>query len=482
MLQLQFRATSAHGGATPEHFGPLRARENWLLARLNPPLAKCMAPKIAAGDSPVLHLLEAEQRGARVDRTPDALACLDGDVSLAPENAAVYREHGAWLCGQHRFEEAVSCFSQALELTPGVAGIHHDLADAYWMLDRPEHAEHHYRQTVALDPARTDAANNLGILLSKRAAYLEAETLLRQLIAAAPNFIEARQNLAQVYVAAGRMHEALQACTDGIALEPTNIGFRQLLGIVHGALGHEAEARELYRAWHEEDPSNTQVRHLYSAYCGNAVPDVASPDYVRETFDPFAVDFERTLAKLDYRVPSLVGEALHVALGATSAQLRIADAGCGTGLCAPFLHPFARHLVGIDLSHRMLEQAEGKALYDELHERELVEFLAVSTGAFDVIVSADTLCYFGVLTDFAREAHRALVGGGWLIFTVEALIDDADASPWRLRTHGRYAHRREYVEQTLTANGFRLHSIEQVVLRTEARTPVTGWLVTAIVG
>ena len=36
------------------------------------------------------------------------------------------------------------------------------------------------------------------------------------------------------------------------------------------------------------------------------------------------------------------------------------DAGCGTVLCGPLVAPFARRLVGVDLSARMLDQAKAR--------------------------------------------------------------------------------------------------------------------------
>ena len=36
---------------------------------------------------------------------------------------------------------------------------------------------------------------------------------------------------------------------------------------------------------------------------------------------------------------------------------RVLDAGCGTGLCGPLLRPYAKRLVGVDLSSGMLERA-----------------------------------------------------------------------------------------------------------------------------
>ena len=57
----------------------------------------------------------------------------------------------------------------------------------------------------------------------------------------------------------------------------------------------------------------------------------------------------------------------------TLEALEVLDAGCGTGLAAPLLGPYARRLVGVDLSGAMLEQARALPQYDELVE-ELTKF------------------------------------------------------------------------------------------------------------
>ena len=51
------------------------------------------------------------------------------------------------------------------------------------------------------------------------------------------------------------------------------------------------------------------------------------------------------------------GKALERIEGAPRGELEIVDAGCGTGLLAPHLRPYARRLVGVDLSPKMLEKA-----------------------------------------------------------------------------------------------------------------------------
>ena len=147
----------------------------------------------------------------------------------------------------------------------------------------------------------------------------------------------------------------------------------------------------------------------------------------------------------------------------------------GTGLRGPLVRDWAASLVGIDLSSGMLALAEQRGVYDRLHKAELVDYLRRNPEAFDLLVSADTLCYFGDLGEFADAARAALRPGGRLMFTVEALPDfpgDANrgavagvvagvvagqgsdagavsgAEPFRLQPHGRYAHCRDYLDQS----------------------------------
>jgi predicted TPR repeat methyltransferase len=97
---------------------------------------------------------------------------------------------------------------------------------------------------------------------------------------------------------------------------------------------------------------------------------------------------------------------------------------------------------------------------------------------FDVIVSADTLVYFGALEDVATAASRALRPGGQFIFTVEESTSTVPDEGYSLSTHGRYNHTRQYLERVLTAAGLRT-AIEQAELRFEAGEPVAGLVVRA---
>ena len=68
-------------------------------------------------------------------------------------------------------------------------------------------------------------------------------------------------------------------------------------------------------------------------------------------------------------------------------------------VCGALVAPYARRLLGVDLSAKMIAHAQERKVYDSLVKSELTTYLRDVRAAYDVIVSADTLVYFGPLED-----------------------------------------------------------------------------------
>jgi predicted TPR repeat methyltransferase len=252
--------------------------------------------------------------------------------------------------------------------------------------------------------------------------------------------------------------------------------------MIYASQGMNEEAANLYRAWLAEEPHNPEAKFRLTACTQQGVPERAPDDYVAQLFDQFANSFDAKLASLSYRAPELALEAVTRFAPPQARQLDVIDAGCGTGLCGPLLKGWARRLVGVDLSEGMLDKARQRGVYDELVAAELVGFLQARPASCELLVSTDTLIYFGPLQAAFGAAAAALRPGGVLVFTLEQHGSEDGAPDFKLCAHGRYSHRQGYVDATLRAAGLLPLEMKSVVLRMEASQPVAGWLVSARAG
>ena len=394
-----------------------------------------------------------------------------------PDHAGVLSHMGVLQHQRGDKPRALALLRRAVAADPAAAGIWNNLGSALLASAEVDEAEQAFRRSIALGES-PEAQSNLGRVLRRQKRWAESEAACRRALALAPEFGDAWHNLSLLLLVCGRVAEGIEAASQATRLLPPQKRRRDSYSRVLVMAGKVDEAAAVFRRWLEEEPDNAYVRHHLAACTGEAVPGRASDAYVESVFDQFASDFDAKLRGLHYRAPELVAEAVALVLPAPAREFDIADLGCGTGLCGPLLHGWARHLAGCDLSAAMLEQARQRGVYDELQKVELMQFLQAHTGRFDLVVSADTLCYFGALGDVMQATFEALRPGGRTVFTVEALSED-DAADHRLLPSGRYAHGTVYLRALLDAAGLRDERVAAAELRQEAGRPVRGWVVTA---
>lgn len=381
-----------------------------------------------------------------------------------------------------RSDEAVLLISSALKIIPRHPDAHNNLGNVHKECGRLADAERCYRKALACGPEHYQAQSNLAVVLEAQERLDDAFEAYSKLIAQAPTYAHGYYRLGMFLRNYAQCEEHLEQSAEcfreSFRHDPANVRALEGVGVALYMLGRHDQAADVYRQWLEREPDNPVPRHMLAS-CGAAeAPPRAADDYVRDVFDGFAESFdEQLIQNLGYRAPEVLVGMLDEVVPAGGGGLDVLDAGCGTGLCAPLLRARARHLVGVDLSGGMVDKARLRGGYDALEVAELTAWLGAHPRSFDLVVSADTLVYFGQLGPVLAAAADALRAGGWVGFTLEAAEGEAEVA--ELTSSGRYRHSRPYVERVLADSGFDAVTVRGDTLRREAGKPVSGWVVRA---
>src|SRR5439155_6478449 len=287
-------------------------------------------------------------------------------LEMAPDHPRALHYAGLLAHQQGRNEEALALIERSVALVPDQADWYSNLGIVFQSDQRLDSAIDSYRRAIKIDPGHANAHNNLGVLLRATGQPVKAEAAYRTAIRLDPEHIDAYNNLGILLNGLKRTREAAACYCKAITLQPKHPEARELLALAHSTLGEIDEATKILEGWLEEEPGNPIARHMLAACSGRDVPERASNGFVETTFDSFAASFESKLERLSYRAPALVAAMLEDSGLEQSHRLEVLDAGCGTGLCGALVAPFARRLVGVDLSQGMLARAKEKNVYHAL--------------------------------------------------------------------------------------------------------------------
>lgn len=380
----------------------------------------------------------------QTDRLDEAFAQLVEAIKLDDSHAEWHFNLGIVLARQAKAGEAIAAFSRAIEIDPEKYFYWTNLGVAYESNEELERAGQCYLRAANIDPNCADAF------------YLLSALYLRQ----------------------ERFEEARHFNYRGIAVAPAGEKSMPVLGQAYYELGRVDEAIALFEKWLLVEPDNPIALHLLTAYRGRQVPEQCSRQYIEQTFDGFANNFENVLGRLKYCGPQLVRDYLGM-LHVPVASLSVLDLGCGTGMVGEAVKHYAHQIVGIDLSQTMLHHAAAKEVYRELHKSDIADYLSASREQYDLITCMDTFIYIGRLDVVLALIHKSLKPGGMLLFSTEKSVGPREPGH-QLNVSGRYSHHQDYLRELLNNAGFNIQKVSDVVIRTESGCPIAGQFVSVV--
>ena len=280
--------------------------------------------------------------------------------------------------GLGRSDDAQASFRTALLLNPRLMEAHSNLADLMAERGFPTEALAQVQHALRIDPQHASSYNSQGNILQKLGRYTDAVASYQQGLTLHPSSALLHQNLGNALRELKAYPAAAAEYQQAMALEPSNHRVCLLLGATFERMGQLDAAAEAYREALRRRPGWSEAQFFLSAVRSksseSSAPAIAPAEYVAQLFDGYASTFEQHLLnKLKYRAPQLLFDALAPHL--PPSPVSMIDLGCGTGLLGLLVRPRASILHGVDLSEKMLAEAQTSKLYDQLECADIVEAL-----------------------------------------------------------------------------------------------------------
>ena len=391
-----------------------------------------------------------------------------------PDWGQVLNALGTVFLDQSRPDKAKKVFEKAADLRPPYLPACYNLARLKQRENDHKGAISIYRAMLEKQPNIGEAWNNLGVAYREIGDPDEAISSFRRAVAFAPYMAEAWNNLGVAQDELNMIENASKSYRKAIEIRSDYTSAHLNLGISLQKLRRFKEAKKHYKKVLETNPDDETARFMLQSLGTSTTPDAAPVEHVRRIFDQCAGTFERILVKdLEYRTPELLFDLVRPYL---TEEMNVLDLGCGTGLGAQLYRPFAKSLIGVDVSSRMLEKAAEKKIYNRLEIFDILQDWRFPQK-FDLIYSSDVFVYFGNLDTIIRSASSYLVCGGIIAFSVERL--ENNGMEYRLFPSGRYAHSQTYIKDCLRRHGLQLIEETKAEIRKQSGNQVKGLLIVA---
>ncbi|MAE67369.1 MAG: hypothetical protein CMJ18_24175 [Phycisphaeraceae bacterium] len=167
-------------------------------------------------------------------------------IEWKPGNVRAYNNLGQVLYGRD-LEQAIRCFTLALEMAPENVDAQYNLGRSYQALNRLEDAEAAYRRAIEIKPDHARAHNNLGTVLILGGDAASGEEAVRRAMQIDPRYGAPHNNLGNLLREQGHLDKAMEHFRRALDLDGPSAEVYYNLGLSLAMSGRLQEAVEQYR-------------------------------------------------------------------------------------------------------------------------------------------------------------------------------------------------------------------------------------------
>ena len=363
-----------------------------------------------------------------------------------------------------QLEKAAFYFDRLLKEYPICVEAHVLRAELHSKTKQNTEAKWLLRKALLLDPNHAHALYLLALLLAEEGQETAAAHAAMQSVQIAPTKVESLLLMGYIFQRLSDDDSAEKAFNHALAMAPHHPLARYEILLFLSMRGRAKEAMALAKnhaalgIYHDVDqfvhsllrgemPSHAPK--LFSICCNNAYA---------ESFEPWLISKRAATAA------NIVGKALAELPELTDKQhVSLLDLGCGVGLLAESLQPMLAICAGVDSSPSMLAIAKRSPHYDVCYEMDLVDCAEGSEAQFDIVACVSALRRTGNVQPFFQSVRNVMHSNSILAVM---LGKEASTLAYTLQLSGYYAHNAGYVCDVAQAEGFRLLSQKEYMLKT----------------
>ena len=185
---------------------------------------------------------------ANQHRYDEAIEHYSEALRIQPRSPKAWNNLGLSLVATHRMEEGINAYRNALHLEPAYAEAHNNLATALGQSGKMDEAVREFNESLRLKPDDAGAENNLAIILGRANRLDEAADHFSKAIRLDPQSAGTRFNLGNLYMNHGRPDDALAQYSEAIRLRPAFVDAHCNAALILQSQGNMADAVRHYKA------------------------------------------------------------------------------------------------------------------------------------------------------------------------------------------------------------------------------------------